>query len=89
MKGLDSNVDSEDFMQMLVAFPLDNSSVEIIQDMIYANSTSLDGRRFADEFMKRRKADIAGKLDISNVMASEDDTNAFKVVSKKKKFVKA
>ncbi|KAG2179079.1 hypothetical protein INT43_001929 [Umbelopsis isabellina] len=89
LKGLDSNVDSEDFMQMLVAFPLDNSSVEIIQDMIYANSTSLDGRRFADEFMKRRKADIAGKLDISNVMASDDDTNAFKVVSKKKKFVKA
>ncbi|KAM3582122.1 kinesin-like protein [Umbelopsis sp. WA50703] len=89
LKGLDSNVDSEDFMQMLVAFPLDNSSVEIIQDMIYANSTSLDGRRFADEFMKRRKADLAGKLDISNVVASDDDTNAFKVVSKKKRFVKA
>ncbi|KAI8582715.1 hypothetical protein K450DRAFT_226576 [Umbelopsis ramanniana AG] len=89
LKGLDSNVDCEDFMQMLVAFPLDNSSIEIIQDMIYANSTSLDGRRFADEFMKRRKADLAGKLTVSAVLPSDEDANAFKVVSKKKKFVKA
>lgn len=52
----------EEFMQMLLAFPVDppSATVEIIQDMIYAYSPSLDGRRFADEFVKRRKADALG-----------------------------
>jgi len=45
---------------MLLTFPIDPppSSIEIIQDTIYAHSSSLDGRRFADEFIKRRKADV-------------------------------
>src|SRR4051812_27812123 len=49
-------------MQMLLTFPVDppSATVEIIQDMIYANSSSLDGRRFADDFVKRRKADALG-----------------------------
>ncbi|KAG9007354.1 hypothetical protein FRB90_009413 [Tulasnella sp. 427] len=31
--------------------------VEIIQDSVYANSSTLDGRRFASEFVAKRKAD--------------------------------
>ncbi|KAF9966573.1 hypothetical protein BGZ70_001934 [Mortierella alpina] len=59
LKGLQAGVVLEDFIQMLLTFPLnpDPSTVEIIQDSIYANSQSLNGRQFADEFIKRRKAD--------------------------------
>ena len=72
---------------MLLSFPLDNSSAEIIQDIIYANSTSMDGRRFAGEFMKRRHADLAGKLDVTIPMMSSTamDDDSFTVVTKKGK----
>ena len=48
---------------MLLSFPLDPdaSTVEIISDLIYANSTTLDGRRFAAEFVSRRKADATAR----------------------------
>ncbi|KAF9584112.1 hypothetical protein BGW38_007532, partial [Lunasporangiospora selenospora] len=61
LKGIQQGVVLEDFIQMLLTFPLnpDPQTVEIIQDSIYASSQSLDGRRFADEFIKRRKADAA------------------------------
>jgi PERQ amino acid-rich with GYF domain-containing protein len=51
----------EEFMQMLLSFPLDPSPavIEIISDSIYANSSTLDGRRFAAEFCQKRKADAA------------------------------
>ncbi len=52
-------------MQMLLSFPADPPSsqkadiAEIIADSVYAASSTLDGRRFAQEFMTRRKADVA------------------------------
>lgn len=48
---------------MLLSFPLDPdpNTVEIISDLIYANSTTLDGRRFAAEFVSKRKVDAAAK----------------------------
>lgn len=48
---------------MLLSFPLDPdpSTVEIISDLIYASSTTLDGRRFASEFVSRRKADATSR----------------------------
>ena len=73
---------------MLLSFPLDNSSAEIMQDIIYANSTAMDGRRFAGEFMKRRRADLAGKLSVTIPMMSSaalDDESTFQVVTKKGK----
>lgn len=50
-------------MSMLLSFPLepDSSTTEIISEMIYANSTMLDGRRFASEFVSRRKIDAASR----------------------------
>ncbi|CAG8442729.1 1823_t:CDS:10 [Diversispora eburnea] len=61
LRGL-NNVNVDEFLQMLLSFPLDPppATIEIIQDSIYANSPTLDGRRFADEFIKRRKADANG-----------------------------
>jgi PERQ amino acid-rich with GYF domain-containing protein len=53
----------DDIIQMLTSFPLDPdpSTVELIAEMIYANSTTLDGRRFAAEFIAKRKADAASR----------------------------
>jgi PERQ amino acid-rich with GYF domain-containing protein len=46
---------------MLLSFPLDpdSSTIELISDTIYASSATLDGRRFAADFVTRRKADAA------------------------------
>ncbi|KAG8688102.1 hypothetical protein FRC09_013104 [Ceratobasidium sp. 395] len=60
LKGL-NGVNVEEFMQMLLSFPLDPSPtvIEIISDSVYANSSTLDGRRFAAEFCQKRKLDAA------------------------------
>ncbi|KAK7064621.1 GYF domain-containing protein [Favolaschia claudopus] len=63
LKGLNSTVNVEEIMAMLLSFPLDpdQSTVELISDTIYSNSTTLDGRRFAAEFVSKRKADAASR----------------------------
>lgn len=45
-----NTVDS--FVQDLLMLP---PEVEIISDSVYASSQTLDGRRFAEEFVRRRK----------------------------------
>ncbi len=47
------NIIGDEILQMLLSFPNDNSCSEIIQDIIYANSSSMDGRRFANDFISR------------------------------------
>ena len=53
----------EEIMSMLLSFPMDPdpSTVELISELIYANSTTLDGRRFAAEFISKRKVDAASR----------------------------
>lgn len=53
----------DEFIQMLLSFPLDASAdvLEIVSDSVYANSSTLDGRRFANEFSQRRKIDVAAR----------------------------
>ncbi|KAJ1923317.1 kinesin-like protein [Tieghemiomyces parasiticus] len=65
----------DEFIQMLLTFPLDPpaSTYEIIQDSVYAYSPTLDGRRFAHEFVKRRQAD-AGLLSASETEALRTST---------------
>ncbi|OAQ29796.1 hypothetical protein K457DRAFT_125681 [Linnemannia elongata AG-77] len=90
LRGLQGVV-LEDFIQMLLTFPLnpDPMTVEIIQDSIYANSQSLNGRQFAEEFIKRRKADAfpngAPASMVSGHTPSSTPDSSFKVVSKKGK----
>ncbi|KAJ5225977.1 hypothetical protein N7468_007202 [Penicillium chermesinum] len=56
-KGLNSNINVDDFVQQLLLLP---AEAEIISDSVYANSQTLDGRRFADEFIRRRKLSDKG-----------------------------
>lgn len=48
---------------MLLSFPLDPSPdvIEIIAESVYANSSTLDGRRFAADFVAKRKLDASGR----------------------------
>ncbi|CAO1629456.1 unnamed protein product [Sympodiomycopsis kandeliae] len=57
LRGLSVKVD--DFIEMLLSFPLDPSPdvIEIIAESIYANSSTLDGRRLANDFVQKRKMD--------------------------------
>jgi len=63
LKGLNSSVNVEEIISMLLSFPLDADqlTLEIISETIYANSTTLDGRRFASEFVAKRKADATNR----------------------------
>lgn len=90
---------------MLLSFPLDPdpSTMEIISELIYANSTTLDGRRFAAEFVVKRRADTRGSavagvtgkpLSIADVVKTQpkpaqNEWGGFKVVNKKKKNARA
>ncbi|KTW29044.1 uncharacterized protein T551_02318 [Pneumocystis jirovecii RU7] len=56
LKALNPGINSDDFLQMLMSLPVEpnRETIEIISDSIYANSAILDGRRFAEEFIRRR-----------------------------------
>jgi PERQ amino acid-rich with GYF domain-containing protein len=92
----------EDMTAMLLSFPPDDpSTAEIISDLVYANSTTLDGRRFAAEFVSKRAADASARAkgvtkpmtatSIADVVrtqpkpAQQNEWGGFKVVNKKKK----
>ncbi len=53
----------DNFVQDLLSFPPD---AEIISESVYANSPTLDGRRFAEEFIRRRKLADKGLVDSSS-----------------------
>jgi PERQ amino acid-rich with GYF domain-containing protein len=61
----------DDFVQQLLLLPADT---EIISDSVYANSQTLDGRRFAEEFIRRRKLADKGIVDPVNVNAFSPDS---------------
>ncbi|KAH9994407.1 hypothetical protein BJV77DRAFT_994542 [Russula vinacea] len=89
----------EEIASMLLSFPLDGdaTTAEIISELIYDNSTTLDGRRFAQDFISRRRADVASKKpsgrapSIADVVkaqpkpSQQTEWGGFKVVKQKKK----
>ncbi|KAG5356581.1 Protein SMY2 [Yarrowia sp. C11] len=93
LRGLNAGVNETELIGMLMTLPAEEESTEIIADIVYANSSTLDGRRFAAEFLKRRKiADGDSAVKWSEVIqhtevAPQDDgwNTAFKVVGKKKR----
>ncbi|KAG7822661.1 hypothetical protein KL909_003826 [Ogataea angusta] len=94
--NLHKGINKEDILSIIIQFPTGSESQEIIADTIYSNSATMDGRRFASEFMKR-KAEVEklvkaqgihfswGEAISASVRGQEDDFDmAFtKVVSKK------
>ena len=65
----------DDFVQQLVLLP---AEAEIISDSVYANSQTLDGRRFAEEFIRRRKLADKGVVDpvnASTLLAGQNNSS--------------
>lgn len=55
MANLYPTVSKEGLLDVFVALPLNKDSSLIIAESIYGSSTTMDGRRFAAEFLKRRQ----------------------------------
>ena len=96
LTGLSVNVD--EMIQLLLTFPIDASAAErqTISEMVYENSSTLDGRRFAQEFFTKRKADSVrgssgaagnkGSLaDVVKAVPKKSDDAGFRVVKAKGK----
>ncbi|KAG0652772.1 GYF domain-containing mpd2 [Hyphodiscus hymeniophilus] len=60
-KGLNTDVDVDNFVSMISGFPL-----EAITDAVYSSSQLMDGRHFAEEFIRRRKLADKGVVEPSN-----------------------
>jgi PERQ amino acid-rich with GYF domain-containing protein len=69
----------DEFIQMLLTFPVEpphkDEMLEIIAESVYANSSTLDGKRFANNFYMRRKEDAIDRV------ASNGKSTAAKVTS--------
>ncbi|KAL2811065.1 hypothetical protein BJX63DRAFT_296572 [Aspergillus granulosus] len=80
-KGLNSNINVDDFVQQLMLLP---AEAEIISDSVYANSQTLDGRRFADEFIRRRKLADKGIVEsVSTTSLEQKNGGGWSEVAKK------
>ncbi|KAH6676552.1 hypothetical protein B0J14DRAFT_616038 [Halenospora varia] len=51
-KGLNSDINVDNFVLMLSTFP---AEAAIIADAVYSSSQTMDGRHFAEEYIRRRK----------------------------------
>ncbi|SCU94711.1 LANO_0E07800g1_1 [Lachancea nothofagi CBS 11611] len=87
---LSQEVNVNGVLEFLLSLPAGPESKEIIADTIYSNSSSMDGRRFAAEFIKRRidcEAKLTDSLSWSEALSMpEGDVEdwEFQVVGKKK-----
>lgn len=57
----------DEFVQMLYGFP---TEAGIIADCVYANSELMDGRRFGEEFIRRKKLAEKGVVELANTGAT-------------------
>ncbi len=87
---LKQGVNAKDVLEVLLSLPAGLEAKEIIADTIYSYSATMDGRRFATEFISKRlecESQIKDPLNWSEVLAlpegSSDDWE-FQVVTKKK-----
>lgn len=58
--GLHSGINVDDFIRQLFDFP---AEVELLSEAVYGSSETLDGRRFAEEFIRRRKLAERGVIE--------------------------
>jgi hypothetical protein len=61
---------------MMVSLPPNEGTTsEIISDTIYAHSSTLDGRHFAEEFLKRRKT-LGSVLDPAPTLPAKENSGS-------------
>ncbi|KAL5518843.1 SMY2 [Sanghuangporus vaninii] len=72
LRGLNSSVQFEEIAQMLLSFPLDpdKATKEIIAETVYGASITLNGRDYAEEFVKKRKEDVLSRSKGSSSQAA-------------------
>lgn len=68
MTNLYPTVSKDDLLDVFLALPANGDSSLLIGETIYSSSATMDGRRFAEEFLKRRKK---LELQIGSVSAPE------------------
>ena len=49
------SVSKDDLLEVFTTLPAHSDSVQLIAETIYSSSATMDGRRFAQEFMKKRQ----------------------------------
>ncbi|KAF9890671.1 hypothetical protein FE257_005537 [Aspergillus nanangensis] len=81
-KGLNTTINVDDFVQQLLFLP---AEAEIISDSVYANSQTLDGRRFAEEFIRRRKMADKGIVEpvVTSAFGEQKNAGGWSEVAKK------
>ncbi|ATZ55472.1 hypothetical protein BCIN_12g00660 [Botrytis cinerea B05.10] len=67
-EGLNSDIDVDVFMNMLSSFP---DEASIIADVVYTNSRVMDGRRFAEEYIRRHKLADKGIVEPANTGSND------------------
>ncbi|KAI1420031.1 hypothetical protein F5Y12DRAFT_165925 [Xylaria sp. FL1777] len=72
-RGITGVTDIDTFASTLMAFP---PLPEIITDAIYANSKTMDGRHFAQEFIRRKKLAEKGVVEKQPVNSPSGDTQS-------------
>ncbi|KAI1824052.1 hypothetical protein F4861DRAFT_507595 [Xylaria intraflava] len=72
-RGITSVTDIDTFASTLMAFPL---IPDIISDAIYANSKTMDGRHFAQEFIRRKKLAEKGVVEKQPAATPSADTQS-------------
>ncbi|KAI1490121.1 hypothetical protein F5X96DRAFT_572025 [Biscogniauxia mediterranea] len=72
-RGITGVTDIDNFANTLLAFPL---IPDIISDAIYANSKTMDGRHFAQEFIRRKKLADKGVVEKQPINSPLTDTQS-------------
>ncbi|KAH9889750.1 hypothetical protein F4778DRAFT_753931 [Xylariomycetidae sp. FL2044] len=72
-RGISGVTDINTFASTLLAFP---KEPELIADAIYANSKTMDGRHFAQEFIRRRKLAEKGVVEKQPANSPSADTQS-------------
>ncbi|OAA65175.1 gyf domain containing protein [Niveomyces insectorum RCEF 264] len=69
-RGIADDIDVNMFVDTLLQLPTDQT---IISEAVYANSKTMDGRHFADEFIRRKKLAEKGVIEKQAAASSTDN----------------
>ncbi|KKF92850.1 PERQ amino acid-rich with GYF domain-containing protein 1 [Ceratocystis platani] len=83
LRGLSDGIDASTFAATLMLLPLDST---LISDAVYASSATIDGRHFAEEFIRRKK--LADKGIVEKNGTSNSGATGWSEVAKKNSTVR-